>query len=339
VTPDGPLLDHLVGQDRARGRLVEAVREGRLHHAYLLVGPEGVGKRLLARGLAQLLLCPQARDGQACGRCRSCQQVARTSHPDLHWLEPQVRTGGLGSLGIDQVRRLIQEAAWRPYEGGWKVLVIAQADRLTPEAQNSLLKLLEEPPGQAVILLTSPRPDQLLPTVRSRCHTVPLRSLTDEEVRGVLADQGLIGPEDDETETELLLVAVQGAPGRAWALDRERLRERQEAARAWVEALLGEPAWRRLVLAGELAERDDLVEVLEGAVLWVRQVIRTRVGRSAGSAPAGQAAHPRPSLDELIELWRELREAYRLVQGPAQRRLVLDRLAWRGAGGGPGRGH
>ncbi|NMA72216.1 MAG: hypothetical protein GX961_09890, partial [Firmicutes bacterium] len=112
-----------------------------------------------------------------------------------------------------------------------------------------------------------------------------------------------------------------------------------EAARAWVEALLGEPAWRRLVLAGELAERDDLVEVLEGAVLWVRQVIRTRVGRSAGSAPAGQAAHPRPSLDELIELWRELREAYRLVQGPAQRRLVLDRLAWRGAGGGPGRGH
>lgn len=329
-----PILERVVGQERARHRLVEAVREGRLHHAYLLVGPEGVGKRLLARGLAQVLLCPHAHDGQACGQCSACGQVARTSHPDLHWIEPQVRAGGLGSLGIDQVRRLIQEAAWRPYEGRWKVLVVGQADRLTPEAQNSLLKLLEEPPGTAVILLTTPRPDRLLPTVRSRCHTVPLRSLTDQEVRAVLTAQGLIETGKPE-EADLLVMAVQGAPGRAAGLDPEQVRERQQAARAWVEALLTEPGWRRLVLAGELAEREDLVEVLDGALLWVRELIRAHAGAGAGpvvSTPQGEV-----SLARLAQLWRALIEARQLIQGPAQRRLVLDRLALTGGEGGPSR--
>lgn len=333
MSHQGRILDQVVGQERARHRLLEAVREGRLHHAYLLVGPDGVGKRLLARGLAQLLLCPDARDGQACGQCRACQQVARTSHPDLHWLEPEARPGGRGSLGIDQVRRLIQEASWRPYEGRWKVLVVAQADRLTPEAQNSLLKLLEEPPGTAVILLTTSRPDRLLPTVRSRCHTVPLRTLTDAEVRAVLAGEGLIQSDQPE-EADLLVMAVQGAPGRAFGLDPERLRERQQAARAWVEALLGAPAWRRLVMAGELAEREDLVEVLDGALLWVRELIRARSGARSGPVP-GAPGTGEASLTRLAQLWRGLTEARQLVQGPAQRRLVLDRLALTGAEGGP----
>lgn len=329
-----PILDELVGQDRARHHLVEAVQAGRLHHAYLLVGPEGVGKRLLARGMAQLLLCSHTRDGRACSQCPACRQVARTSHPDLHWVEPQARAGGPGSLGIDQVRRLIQEAAWRPYEGRWKVLVVGQADRLTPEAQNSLLKLLEEPPGTAVIFLTTSRPDRLLPTVRSRCHTVPLRALTDDEVREVLTAQGLIDPSRPE-EAKMLVMAVQGAPGRAAGLDPNVLRERQQVARAWVEALLTEPGWRRLALAEELSEREDLVDVLDGAVFWVRELIESQCGDGTGAPVSTRLGAV--SLDRLVRLWRGLTEARQLVQGPAQRRLVLDRLALTSAEGGPSR--
>ncbi|HEY8531695.1 MAG TPA: hypothetical protein VIL08_05560, partial [Limnochorda sp.] len=201
---------------------------------------------------------------------------------------------------------------------------VGQADRLTPEAQNSLLKLLEEPPGTAVIFLTTARPDRLLPTVRSRCHTVPMRALTDDEVRAVLMAQGLIDASRPE-EAEMLVMAVQGAPGKAAGLDPAMLRERQEAARAWVEALLTGPGWRRLALAEKLAEREDLAEVLDGAIFWVRELIESRCG-TGGNEPAAAGAGE-VGVDGLVRLWRGLTEARQLVQGPAQRRLVLDRLA------------
>lgn len=332
------ILEGLVGQDAARDRLLQAALAGRLHHAYLLVGPAGVGKRMLARGLAQVLLCSDRREGRACGICPACSQVARGSHPDLHWLEP-APGAGRASLGIDQVRRMIHEAAWRPYQGRWKVLVLAEADRLTPEAQNSLLKLLEEPPGAAVILLTTSRADRLLPTVRSRCHTVSLRALSDHEVRSVLEARR---PELAQ-EAARIAAAAQGRPGRALDFDPEKIREQQAAAREWVLAMLTAAPWRRLTLAGELAERDDLQEVLEWAILRVRDLIAVQSQAATPLAHGherealeGEAARFSP--EGLTSLWHALREARQLLSGPAQRRLVLDHLALAGRGGGGDRG-
>lgn len=329
------ILAGLVGQDAARDRLGQAVLAGRLHHAYLLVGADGVGKRMLARGVAQVLLCAEPREGWACGACLPCIQVARGSHPDLHWLEPTPGTGRPASLGIDQVRRMIQEAAWRPYQGRWKVLVLAEADRLTPEAQNSLLKLLEEPPGAAVIFLTTSRSDRLLPTVRSRCHTVSLRTLSDQEVRSVLEARR---PELVH-EAARMAAAAQGRPGVALGLDPERMREQQGAAREWVLSMLTAAPWQKVTLAGELAERDDLPEVLEWAILRVRDLIAVQSQAATPLAhgherEALEADAARFSRERLISLWRALREARQLVSGPAQRRLVLDHLALAVPGGG-----
>ncbi|BAS29005.1 DNA polymerase III subunit delta' [Limnochorda pilosa] len=335
--PAASILESLVGQDLARDRLVRAILGGRLHHAYLLVGPDGVGKRTLARGVAQLLFCAQREGDRPCGRCAACGQVARGSHPDLHWVEPEAAPGGRASLGIDRVRRLIQEASWRPYQAAWKVLVAAEADRLTDEAQNSLLKLLEEPPGTAVVLLTTSRPDRLLPTVRSRCHSVTLRPLSETQVRSVLERRGL-----PQERAALLAAAAQGRPGRALGLDPQTVQDQQAAASAWVKRMLAPPGWRTVHMAAELADREDLPEVLEWAILWVRDLVLVRSGAGVplshgGSRAELAAAASGQDLARLTSLWRSLVEARQQVAGPAQRRLVLERLAMAVPAGGDAR--
>jgi DNA polymerase-3 subunit delta' len=149
----------------------------------IFAGPAGVGKRLTAIAVAQALNCqrpsPQAPSHQpraaspeppapsidACGACAACTRIARGVHPDVLVLEP----GDNGSIRIDQVREVIDRAAYRPFEGRRRVVIIDPADALVAAAQNALLKILEEPPSSSIFILVAPRPDVLLPTVRSRC--------------------------------------------------------------------------------------------------------------------------------------------------------------------------
>ncbi|MCX8024555.1 MAG: DNA polymerase III subunit delta' [Thermanaerothrix sp.] len=169
------------------------LRQGRVRHAYLFCGPNGVGRRTLALRFAQALNCPQPPvPGEPCGTCRTCRQIAQMSHPDL--LPVQVESGS--TLKVDQVRTLQHDLQLTPYESRYRVALLLNMERATISAQNALLKTLEEPPGQAVLLLTADTPESLLPTIVSRCEVLRLRPLptadlafTLEQERGIPSDQ------------------------------------------------------------------------------------------------------------------------------------------------------
>src|SRR5262245_54091470 len=216
-------LHPLAGHQDARRRLGEAVKEGRLPQVLLITGPEGVGKQRLGLWLGQLLLCERP-GSEPCGTCRSCRLVLELSHPDLHWLIPIQRpkagepdkqveeaaeliaeavaarrekplyepADGMATHPIATARLLLRRAVLTPVEGRWKVFVLGEADRLVPqeasqEAANALLKLLEEPPKDTWVVLTTTEAERVLPTIRSRAVPLRLGRLSDEEVRGFAA--------------------------------------------------------------------------------------------------------------------------------------------------------
>ncbi|KYH33812.1 DNA polymerase III subunit delta' [Neomoorella mulderi] len=153
----------------ARQQLRQALQRGKLVHAYLLAGGSEAARMELARYLAATLNCQEPREGEPCGRCRSCQQMAGGNHPDFYLFKPQGAT-----LKIDQIRELERQLTFRAFQGGARVAVLAGADTMTEAAANCLLKTLEEPPEGAYLILLAAQPDLLLPTIRSRCQELHL---------------------------------------------------------------------------------------------------------------------------------------------------------------------
>jgi DNA polymerase III subunit delta' len=165
------LLSDMVGQDHAVAMLLRAVASGRLAHACLFDGPESVGKRTAALGLAKALCCTEA-PGIGCATCDACRRIDSGQHPDVLSLAPADKL-----YVIDQAREIVAIASTRPHEAPARVLILDRADALNPSSANCLLKTLEEPcPGNHLVLVTS-APDRLLPTIRSRTQRVRFAAL------------------------------------------------------------------------------------------------------------------------------------------------------------------
>ena len=239
--------------------LARATARGTLPPSLIFAGPEGVGKRLTATALAQALNCdkPIDVDGSrdACGACAPCRRIARGVHADILVIEP----GDSGSIKVDQVREAIDRSAYRPFEGRRRLVVVDEADALMPEAQNALLKTLEEPPPASVFVLITSRPDVLLPTVRSRCQRLRFGPLTPGEVADVLIRDHQVAPADAHAAA----AAADGSVGRALSGSAEDAHEaRDAAARLLQAAAVSSDPRRRLdgakVLTGGGGDRDDL---------------------------------------------------------------------------------
>ena len=168
------------GQDRTLALLDHALKEGNVAHAYLLVGPPHVGKRTLALDLACALNCDDP--GPPCGGCRSCRRIIEGKHADVVTLDLHSRT----EIGIDDIRGLHHLAHLPPYEGSHKVFIIEDAEYMSTEAANSLLKILEEPPPQIIWLLLAVEEARLLPTIISRCQRLELRPVPRERIESIL---------------------------------------------------------------------------------------------------------------------------------------------------------
>ena len=182
------------GHRRTWARLTTLLDANRLPHAMLFLGPPGVGKALVAQRLAARLACTEP--GAPCGACAGCVQVVAGSHPDLRSIGAPTAGGRREGrtkkeIGIDQARDLKRFVALQAIAAPRKVAIIDDADRLSIAAQNALLKTLEEPPGQALLILVTASPGALLTTVRSRCQRIAFQPLTDDEVRAALAGTGL----------------------------------------------------------------------------------------------------------------------------------------------------
>jgi len=208
-------------QDRIRAKLERDLRQGRLAPSLIFYGLSGLGKERMAFHLAQSILCREAK-AAACGECLSCRKVVKLLHPDVQWLFPRPGTsedeemegilermskedfyrpafGKATSHPIDAIRQLRTVSGKHPYEGDAKVFIVAEGDRMTVEAANAFLKLLEEPPDDTYIVITTSRLHALLPTIRSRCEEIRFSPLPLEILRDVLVREiGLPAERADE---------------------------------------------------------------------------------------------------------------------------------------------
>ncbi len=168
-----------IGHEKAVNSLRRGMQECRLSHAYLLVGPSNVGKMTLALDLARMVNCLE--NEKPCGECSQCRRIEEGFHADVRivGLEPQKTGDGRSrvAIGIDQVRDIQRDASLKPYEGRHRVFVFDGAEHLSEEAANSLLKILEEPPEQVIIVLLASDSARLLPTILSRCQKLELKLL------------------------------------------------------------------------------------------------------------------------------------------------------------------
>jgi DNA polymerase III subunit delta' len=243
-----PVLARVPGQDAAMTFLEGAAV--RPHHAYVFGGPEGSGKSIAARAFAAALLCGQG----GCGQCRDCRLALEDHHPNEFLVEPEGR-----DIHVDTIR----EEVWQPVsrtapEPGRKVFVIREADRLSPAAADTLLKVLEEPPADAVFLLMSARAHELPETVRSRCHLVSFTALSETFVVEVLVDEGV-----SDVRARLAARLAGGNLGRArrLAVTDDGLRFREAARDAIELAAQGPPgglAAAEVVLAAAVEYRKNL---------------------------------------------------------------------------------
>ncbi|MEL6185259.1 MAG: DNA polymerase III subunit delta' [Myxococcota bacterium] len=272
-----PRLADIVGHAARVEALRDALRRNRVAHAFLLEGPDGVGKHAVAKGFASALLCSNPVDGDACGECPACIKVAIDSHPDLH----RVEANDKDNILLDSLRAVEQVIHLRAMEGGRKVVLIDGAERMKAPVQNALLKTLEEPPAATHLVLVTGRPRALLPTIASRCQRLIFGSLRPEEVERVLSRAS---PELSREARKGLARIADGSPGRALALDYDALRERQAQVIALDRALdpdapraLNAALERSSALAKE--QRPTLGELLDTWTSWSRDQVLHLVGQ------------------------------------------------------------
>ena len=274
----------ILGQERVISHLKTAMAKGRLSHAYLFVGPQGVGKASVARALAAALNCAQPRaDGDACGECPSCRRLAAGTHPDFLVISPPESKA---QIGIDQIRELRRLTEYPPLGGGWRVALIKPAEALTvqkDEAANALLKTLEEPPPQHLLVLTALGEADLLPTVVSRCHKLAFAPLAAPLVARELMKRRGLPP----ARAALLAALSGGSLGRALNLDPEELLAQRRQVLADLARLAEGSAAGVLDWAQRLAKnRAELDSFLLMAQLWYRDLLLAHY-----RAPAPLLAH------------------------------------------------
>ncbi len=264
---------------------------GRLAHAYLFLGPAGVGKATTARALAAALNCAQpAEDGDACGVCPSCKRLNAGTHPDFLVISPE---GSQAQIKIEQIRELRRLTGYPPLGGGWRVVLIKPAEALSAlndAAANALLKTLEEPPSRHLLVLTGRGEADLLPTIVSRCHKLAFAPLpTALIIRELASRRGLATP-----QAALVAALSGGSLGRALALDPEELIKQRDQVLAELDSFKQGAATAVLDWAQRLTKnRADLDNFLLLAQLWYRDLLLTHF-----QAPDNLLAHQdlRPAL-------------------------------------------
>ena len=200
---------NIIGHGWAADMLRQQFTSGSMRHAYLFSGPNSVGRRTLALRFAQAVNCPEPREpGVPCGTCRTCGQIERMQQADLSVVQSQAEGD---SLKVDQVRELQHMLALAPYESAYRVALLLRFEEATAGAQNALLKTLEEPNERVLLLVTADDPDNLLPTISSRCELLRLRPMPLDALSAVLREEKDVPKE----KAELIAHAAGGRPGYA----------------------------------------------------------------------------------------------------------------------------
>jgi DNA polymerase-3 subunit delta' len=327
-------LAAIIGHKPVVDLLRQAVARGRVPQSLLLAGPEGVGKRAVAVALAQAVNCPTRRKtggDDACGTCATCQRIARGLHTDVTLVDQ----GDEPSIKITPLReRVLEVIGYRPFEAERSVYIIDPADAVTEQAQDALLKTLEEPPSTAILMLITAYPDTLHQTIQSRCRRLRFGPLAEADVARVLTER--LGIEHDKAR-ELAAVSA-GSVGRALAADARHVSADRAAALALVAAGRGRVA-EKLKASANLAQhgskRRDR-EALADRLAITASLLRD-LGLLAASAPGTLAngdledklrrLSGEYTLPRLAEGYEAISRAQEALEGNASPKIVADWIA------------
>lgn len=311
---NAPMHWKLIGHQWAVELLQHHLRSGRVRHAYLFSGPRGVGRRTLALRFAQALTCSQPPEPAVpCGECTDCRQWEQGLHPDLALVQAE-RVGG--PIKVDQIREMQRRLALAPYQAPYRVALLLRFEEAHPSAANALLKTLEEPPAHVILLLTAESPEQLLPTITSRCEVIRLRPPTVTETARGLEHLYAVPASDAALAAHLAL----GRPGLALQLARQPgWREERSRQVETFFHLLGASLMERFAYA-EAATRDP--HALRATLLLWLSLWRDVLVLAADSPVVIVNADQRAALTRLAQAlgWQA---AYRLVR---QHEQALNRL-------------
>ncbi len=320
-------LTELLGQPKAVNLLQRALTGGRLAHAYLFTGPDGVGKATAARAVAASLLCREETSAAPCGRCPGCLKFASGNHPDFLHIRPD---GAV--IKIDQVRELKKALVFPPLEARLRVTLLEEVHTMRREAANSLLKLLEEPPPDNLLLLTADEAEPLLPTILSRCQVIPFSPLALEVCTAILLK---MHPGLDQEGARTLAGLAGGSPGRTKDLDHADLLQLHQDILTGLLAAHTSAADRivtALALAARVAKSEALVTLLDLMRIFFKDALAACCrGQSAGRQPHHLAqihgrARERWKLPELSDNIQAVDFAQQALARNCNRQMVCEVL-------------
>ena len=276
---------NVIGHQTILNRLSIAISKGQNSHAYLITGPDSTGKNLVARYIASALNCENISQ-IPCGKCSQCNRISRSVHSDCATISVDVdgHLHGDGNkrtvITIEQIRKIIRECYLKPYEGKYRVYIIQQCDRMSEEASNALLKTLEEPPDQVVLILLSAIPEKILPTLVSRSQVISLK-----KVNWLELEKGLIQKfKLDKKLAEELSKTCDGKPGIAIKmLKDENYKTWRSDALDEAECLAEIGSYARFIYSGTFSkrytkDRDDSIAILTLWQEWWRDILISSYG-------------------------------------------------------------
>lgn len=270
-------FNDIIGNDAIKNHFRKACEAGKISHAYIIEGERGMGKKMLANAFAMTMLCEQG-GSDACGECHSCRQFLSGNHPDMCYVTHEKPN----SIGVDDVREQITNTIdIKPYNGRHKVYLVDEAEKMTVQAQNALLKTIEEPPAYAHIMLLTENTESFLPTIKSRCIKLAIRPLPANEIKAYLVSKyGMT-----ESKASVLTAFANGNLGKAEKISSSD--EFMDFYRETLNLLKNVKKMDISVLVDSIKkiqeENNNLQEILDVCLLWYRDVLMFKVTKDINS--------------------------------------------------------
>ncbi len=307
----------LLGQQQALSVLQAHLEGNRFSGTYLFSGAEGIGKFLTAMIIAQQVNC-LVQSLRPCGSCSACLKIQRQEHPDLHIIQK-----GQSQIKIEEIRDILRQASFRPYEGAFKVFIIDQAHKLNPEAANALLKILEEPPADALFILITDKPQNIIKTVLSRCKVIKFSPLPRAQLESILIKNYAL----DKTTAHFLAFYAEGRLGLALRLKDTPLI--QEKNRILDTFIFSAKPWDRNIMGQSKEQLQICLNILAS---WFRDVYLLKAGLSDQETIHSDRQSdllkiiPRFSFKQLDDILSSLSESSLYLEKNINSKLLLHNL-------------